>query len=207
MTYTSKEYNLNLASQAAKCSIRGKKNLSFDVAGKISAEMDKQGISRSVLAKKLCVSPAYVTKLLRGHANLTIGSLAKIASVLGCECKILIADKRDTKNSDLFRDLSKELNKITAQIVHFYKPQKIILFGSMVSGRITEGSDIDLFIVKRNVPRLGVDRIRELQNMIRHRFATDLIVYTPEELSECVENGDPFVKHILENGRTLFEAA
>lgn len=79
------------------CSHCRGKNLSFDVAGKISAEMDKQGISRSALAKKLCVSPPYVTKLLRGHANLTIRSLAKIASVLGCECSILITDKKSSK--------------------------------------------------------------------------------------------------------------
>ncbi len=57
--------------------------LLLDVSDKLISEMDRQKISRRELADRLDVSPAYITKVLRGHANLTIESLAKIAYSLG----------------------------------------------------------------------------------------------------------------------------
>lgn len=56
--------------------------LLLDVADRIIAAMDNKGVSRAELARRLKVSPAYVTKLLRGHANLSLESLAKVAFVL-----------------------------------------------------------------------------------------------------------------------------
>jgi len=57
--------------------------LLLTVARRISDTMADQDVSRSELARRLGVSPAYVTKLLRGHANMTIETLAKIAFALG----------------------------------------------------------------------------------------------------------------------------
>ncbi len=62
--------------------------LLLDVADKIISEMDRQDVNRRELAQKLGVSPAYITKILRGHANLTIESLAKIAFTLGMKWDI-----------------------------------------------------------------------------------------------------------------------
>lgn len=45
--------------------------------------MDRARISKSALARKLGTSPAYVTKVLRGDANLTIESMVKLARALG----------------------------------------------------------------------------------------------------------------------------
>ncbi|MCK4244861.1 MAG: nucleotidyltransferase domain-containing protein, partial [Candidatus Omnitrophica bacterium] len=45
-------------------------------------------------------------------------------------------------------NLQKEIEKITEQIIKEYKPERIILFGSAVSGRLMPGSDIDLLVVK-----------------------------------------------------------
>ncbi|MEW5693063.1 MAG: nucleotidyltransferase domain-containing protein [Candidatus Hydrogenedentota bacterium] len=78
------------------------------------------------------------------------------------------------------------------QLIRVYKPQKIILFGSLVSGKIKEGTDIDLFIVKEDVPNLGVDRIRQLDGLIKYKLATDFIVYRPEEVEQRLKLGDPY---------------
>jgi len=83
----------------------------------------------------------------------------------------------------------------------------VILFGSLVRDEIRPGTDIDLFIVKRDVPETGVDRIRELDALVRYRLATDFVVYTPEEVEQRLSLGDPFLKSILEEGRVLHEAA
>ena len=100
-----------------------------------------------------------------------------------------------------------ELQNIVRQLIHLCMPQKIILFGSLAKGNIDQGTDIDLFIIKSEVPEFGVDRIRQLDAIIHYRLATDFIVYEPEEVKQRLELGDPFVKSILEEGKVLYDAA
>lgn len=99
-----------------------------------------------------------------------------------------------------------EVKIIVGQIKTFYKPEKIILFGSLAEGRINDGTDIDLFIIKDDVPEIGVDRIRQLEDIVKYRIATDFIIYKPDEVKKRLELGDPFVKGILENGIVLYDA-
>jgi len=101
----------------------------------------------------------------------------------------------------------KEIRNILEQLIHLYRPEKVILFGSLAEGKINQGTDIDLFIIKRDVPELGVDRIRQLDTLIKYRVATDFIVYKPEELEQRLQLGDPFVKSILQEGKVLYDAA
>ncbi len=101
----------------------------------------------------------------------------------------------------------KEIQSIVNQLIHLYKPEKVILFGSLTEGQIHQGTDIDLFIIKSDVPELGVDRIRQLDALIKYKLATDFIVYRPEELKHRLKVGDPFVKNILAEGKVLYEAA
>jgi predicted nucleotidyltransferase len=100
-----------------------------------------------------------------------------------------------------------EIENIIEQIVRLYKPDKVILFGSLAEGQIHESSDIDLFIIKNDVPEMGVDRIRQLDRLIKYRLATDFIVYRPDELDRRLKMGDPFIKNILDKGKVLYEAA
>jgi transcriptional regulator with XRE-family HTH domain len=44
--------------------------------------MEQEGVSRAQLARRLGVSPAYVTKMLRGNANFTMRSMVKAARAL-----------------------------------------------------------------------------------------------------------------------------
>lgn len=101
----------------------------------------------------------------------------------------------------------KEIQNVVEQLIRLYKPEKVILFGSLAEGQIHQGTDIDLFIIKSDVPELGVDRIRELDALIKYKLATDFIVYRPEELDQRLKLGDPFVKNILQEGKVLYEAA
>jgi len=101
----------------------------------------------------------------------------------------------------------KEIQNIVNQLVRLYKPEKIILFGSLAKDQIKQGTDIDLFIIKNDVPKLGVDRIRQLDALIKYKLATDFIVYKPQELEQRLKLGDPFVKTILKEGKMLYDAA
>ncbi len=68
------------------------------------------------------------------------------------------------------------------------------------------GTDIDLFIIKEDVPNLGIDRIRQLERLIKYRLATDFIVYKPVEVEQRLKLGDPFVKSIFEEGKVIYNA-
>jgi predicted nucleotidyltransferase len=101
------------------------------------------------------------------------------------------------------RKFKEEVKRIVNQLVKEYHPEKVILFGSLLE-RNKIPKDIDLFIIKRNPPYLGVDRVRELDRLIKYKIATDFIVYTPQEVRKRAKLGDPFVKTVLEKGDVLY---
>ena len=101
-------------------------------------------------------------------------------------------------------EIQSEISSITKQIVDKYRPQKIILFGSAAKGKFTPDSDLDFFILKKNVPNLGRDRYRELSKMVERNIAVDFLIYKPEEFSRGVKAGDPFLKTVLNEGKTLY---
>lgn len=107
-------------------------------------------------------------------------------------------------SNDVF---DKEIQNTVEQLIRVYKPQKIILFGSLAKGDLRASTDIDLLIIKDDVPYLGIDRIRELEKVIRYRIATDFIVYRPEEIEQRLKLGDPFLKQILNEGKVIYNAA
>jgi predicted nucleotidyltransferase len=98
----------------------------------------------------------------------------------------------------------KEIKNITKQIIDKYKPEKIILFGSAVRGKLTRDSDVDFLVIKKETPLYGVDRMRELSRMIERDIPVDLLVYRPEEFEKRLAMGDPFLKSIIKEGKVLY---
>jgi predicted nucleotidyltransferase len=96
-----------------------------------------------------------------------------------------------------------EIDGIRDQLIEKYRPEKIILFGSAAWGG-DEVNDLDFFIVKQDVPYYGVDRMRELDKLIKRHVAVDMIVYKPEEVEDRLALGDPFVKKIYREGKVLY---
>jgi HTH-type transcriptional regulator / antitoxin HipB len=58
------------------------------VGSSIRAARERIGLSQTALADRLDVTPAYLNKLEAGRANPTVGSLARVATALGCRLKI-----------------------------------------------------------------------------------------------------------------------
>ena len=96
-----------------------------------------------------------------------------------------------------------KIDDIKKQLIEKYKPEKIILFGSSAWGG-EDINDIDLFIIKREVPHFGADRIIELYRLMDVDAAVDFIVYKPEEAEERLALGDPFIKKIYKKGKVLY---
>ncbi len=54
----------------------------------IFQRMEELRMTRAELARRLGSSPAYITKILRGNANFTLGSLVKLARALDSELRV-----------------------------------------------------------------------------------------------------------------------
>ena len=70
---------------------------------------------------------------------------------------------------DLPRKYQSEIRKLTEVISKEYKPEKIILFGSMARNQANEDSDIDMLIIKKTKKR-KVERIGEVLNLVDYSF-------------------------------------
>ncbi len=99
--------------------------------------------------------------------------------------------------------VAEEIERITAQIIAKYAPERVILFGSAARGDLHPDSDVDFLIIKRDCPHFGADRIRELQRLIDRNIPVDFLVYRPEEFEHRLALGDPFLKAVLHEGRIL----
>jgi len=77
---------------------------------------------------------------------------------------------------------------------------KVYLHGSFATGRIHEGSDIDLVIVGDFEERLfdRIDRVLQMTSL-----PIEPLVYTPEEFDGMVESKNPFILHVLREGKEL----
>lgn len=103
-----------------------------------------------------------------------------------------------------YSDIQSAINKLTDQIIKQYKPKKIILFGSASQKQIDDINDVDLMIIKEEVPYYGVDRIRELYKITECDIAVDFLVYRPDEIERLILLGDPFIKEILDKGKVIY---
>ena len=102
------------------------------------------------------------------------------------------------------KKLAKEIQSITRQIVEKYRPEKIILFGSVAKGEWSSDSDADFLIIKKDTPLFGSDRIRELSRLIERNIPVDFLVYRPDEFNKRLKMDDPFLKAIIKEGRVLY---
>ena len=59
----------------------------LDVLSDVSRIMAEKHLSKKDLVEKMNVSPAYITKIMRGNENLSMETIAKIAVAMDCELK------------------------------------------------------------------------------------------------------------------------
>jgi len=62
----------------------------YDFTETICELMESSNMNRTELARRLDVSPAYITKLLRGNANVTIKTMVRLSRVFGRELHITL---------------------------------------------------------------------------------------------------------------------
>ncbi|MBI3577667.1 nucleotidyltransferase domain-containing protein [Candidatus Gottesmanbacteria bacterium] len=103
-------------------------------------------------------------------------------------------------------DIQEEAKLLIQKIVDRYKPEKVILFGSLARGNMRNDSDIDLLIVK-NSDKKRPFRVKDVFEAIRgmeRRYSLDAIVYTPAELEKRIFLGDYFINRVLAEGKVVY---
>jgi transcriptional regulator with XRE-family HTH domain len=65
--------------------------------------MEANGVTRSDLARRLGVSPAYITKVLRGNVNFTIDSMVRLVRAAGGEVHVQVEQRPQNKRASVYR--------------------------------------------------------------------------------------------------------
>lgn len=106
--------------------------------------------------------------------------------------------------NNVFAD--KKISAITDKIAMEFKPEKIILFGSWAWGKPEPDSDIDMLVVKKS-SKPKMEREYELRSLLfPSEIPLDVIVYTPEELKQKIEQDrNLFLEDVVNNGIILYD--
>lgn len=99
------------------------------------------------------------------------------------------------------------LREIVERLVATYKPEEIILFGSYAYGHPDSASDLDLLIIKDDSETLyrRTVHVRRLLRDPQRLVPIELLILTPQEVSERLKLGDQFIADILARGKVLYE--
>ncbi len=90
--------------------------------------------------------------------------------------------------------------QITDQF-RWYDPERIILFGSHARGE--PAADIDVVLIKDTRDRF-LDRLRQVYERWSLPVAVDILVYTPGEWEQMVQEERGFILRVLREGREIY---
>lgn len=102
------------------------------------------------------------------------------------------------------RKLIKKLKEFKVQIKDRYNPSKIILFGSMASGKSHKDSDVDIIIVSKSFEgkksfKRSPDLYLEWHLKTDMELPVDFLCYTPKEFNK-LKKQVTIVSEALKNG-------
>jgi len=103
------------------------------------------------------------------------------------------------------KEIQSALNSIVERLVRSFDVERIVLFGSYVTGKQTADSDLDLFVLL-NTSKKGIERYAMVSKVLEPRkIPMDIIVKTPVEMKRREKYFDPFIRNIRTNGKVLYE--
>ena len=111
---------------------------------------------------------------------------------------VVMNEERQTK-------LNQALERILLTLSAEYRPEKVILFGSMAQATVGEWSDLDLVIIK-DTPKPFLQRLKEVALLCRAPVGVDFLVYTPDEFAHMIADRNPFIlEEVVRKGKVLYE--
>ncbi|MEK6407444.1 MAG: nucleotidyltransferase domain-containing protein [Acidobacteriota bacterium] len=106
---------------------------------------------------------------------------------------------------ELTKATAEQIQRLCDEIVRCFHPERIILFGSYAYGDPSPDSDVDLLVV---MPFEGSSREQaaRIRSLIDTPLALDLLVRSPNQISERLAMDDFFISEITKQGKVLYEA-
>ena len=98
-----------------------------------------------------------------------------------------------------------EIRNVVKKIVQTFRPESVGLFGSFARQTAGHDSDVDLLVV---LPHEGsaAKCAAEIRQAVDFGCPCDLLVRSPQKVAERLRMGDPFLREIFANGKTLYES-
>lgn len=97
------------------------------------------------------------------------------------------------------------LSEVVDRIVQKFHPVKIILFGSWARGSAREDSDLDLLVVLPKVEHKRKAAIEVMRVLNGLPISKDVIVTTPQEITERGRSVGNILRPALEEGKIVYE--
>jgi predicted nucleotidyltransferase len=96
------------------------------------------------------------------------------------------------------------IDAVVEQIVKKFHPQRIILFGSYAHGEPRLESDVDLLVVM-DTPLKEMEQAVRICEALDYHFGLDLLARKPATLTRRLEQGDYFLREVMDKGKILYE--
>ena len=97
------------------------------------------------------------------------------------------------------------IEEIVRKITEAFRPRRIVLFGSRARGDTCPDSDLDL-MVEMETDEPPAQRVRVINALFGlHRWAMDLVVYTPQEVQQQRQYRNSLIQVIESEGKILYE--
>lgn len=100
--------------------------------------------------------------------------------------------------------LEAEVQRYLSLLKAHVQPERVLLFGSLATGKTNAWSDIDLVIVKETDKRF-LDRIKETMQLLQPQVGVDVLVYTPSEFDHLCQERAFIRDEIVGRGKVLYE--
>ena len=103
--------------------------------------------------------------------------------------------------------LKKTIDEIRRIIINTYKPEKIILFGSIARGDFSEESDVDIVVVSDNEKDLP--RVKRGLNvriiLAKIELPIDILFFTHKEIKRWINIPQSFSATLAREEKTIYE--
>jgi predicted nucleotidyltransferase len=101
-------------------------------------------------------------------------------------------------------DAMRWLPLIKRRIVHGFRPERIVLFGSQARGGARGDSDVDLLVVLPGVEHRRRAAARIHTALLGIPLGKDVIVVTPEDVQRLADVAGTVIGPALREGRTIY---
>jgi predicted nucleotidyltransferase len=102
------------------------------------------------------------------------------------------------------RILEQELERFLVLLAKHPDIERVIVFGSIVTGQIHLWSDLDLVVIQQtDLPFLR--RVRQMRDWLHPIVGTDILVYTPNEFEHLTRERAFVREEIVKRGKVVYE--